>query len=429
MDRIRKARLFGVASTLVVDGHPSPAMRARRSRGALGRRVLHVVVVLALAAGVFYSGSVPAQAFPPHTERPVLFVHGYRFNNSYDCNSWNGLENQLSTEGGFPIAFMRTVGFYSNDSNCDVDLREYYGYDEGGSWIEKAKAFSWYVYYNYTIYDRAVDAVGHSMGGLIIRGAIQGAQAGEEGFSPPINVKGVVTLGTPHNGAAWFTNFCFTGECSHLRPNSAAIDWLDDTPWPQGVQGTMWSAIGSTNDSVVPLASALDIVTYIDRRTTFERLGHGDYVGNWAVGNITQNYLTDEHKHMYAQGSGPAWKCIDAKLSGTAPGTPVQLYDCNNSYAQLQTFTTPVAHPGSPTTIQILGRCLDVPGSRFEPGVLIQLWPCNGTSAQTWNFDASTWEIRIQGLCLDVPNWNFSNWVQLQLWYCNGTTAQDWWYY
>lgn len=65
------------------------------------------------------------------------------------------------------------------------------------------------------------------MGGLIARGAVYGSSIRESGYAPPIRVEDVVTLGTPHNGAAWYSNFCLWGQCSTLKPGATDIKWLN----------------------------------------------------------------------------------------------------------------------------------------------------------------------------------------------------------
>ncbi len=48
-----------------------------------------------------------------------------------------------------------------------------------------------------------VDVVGHSMGGLIVRGAVYGSSASQAGFSQPLMVEEAVMLAAPHDGAAF----------------------------------------------------------------------------------------------------------------------------------------------------------------------------------------------------------------------------------
>ena len=53
---------------------------------------------------------------------------------------------------------------------------------------------------------------------------------------------------------------------------------------------------------------------------------------------------------------GPRNKCLDVRSSGTADGTPVQLYTCNGTDAQLWT-------PKPDRSLRAIGKCLDVSGS------------------------------------------------------------------
>ncbi len=73
-------------------------------------------------------------------------------------------------------------------------------------------------------------------------------------------------------------------------------------------------------------------------------------------------------------------KCMDITGGGTANGTKVQLYDCNNTGAQvwIPQSNGSLYNPQS-------NRCLDDPSASTTPGTQVQIWDCNGTGAQHWN--------------------------------------------
>lgn len=120
--------------------------------------------------------------------------------------------------------------------------------------------------------------------------------------------------------------------------------------------------------------------------------------------------------------SGIAGKCIDVRNSGTADGTPVQLYSCNGTNAQRWTYV-----PGVGGTLRALGRCLDVSGSGTANRTKVQLWPCNGTGAQRWVTGPGSSLVNPQsGRCLDDPGSSSVDGTQLQIYDCNGAAAQRW---
>ncbi|MFE2337361.1 ricin-type beta-trefoil lectin domain protein [Streptomyces coelicoflavus] len=120
--------------------------------------------------------------------------------------------------------------------------------------------------------------------------------------------------------------------------------------------------------------------------------------------------------------SGIAGKCIDVRNSGTADGTPVQLYSCNGTNAQRWTYV-----PGAGGTLRALGRCLDVSGSGTANRTKVQLWPCNGTGAQLWVTGPGSSLVNPQsGRCLDDPGSSSVDGTQLQIYDCNGAAAQRW---
>lgn len=240
-----------------------------------------VCVVLALVAGVVTAG--PAQARTDNKAKTVLFVHGY--NPTSTSTNCGGDFDQMITwmRGQGFTGSMVKVGYYSGDTNCNVNLHSYGSYGDRDSWKNIAKAFSTYVYNTYTSKGIAVDVVGYSMGGLISRGAVWGTQKAEAGFSPRINVEDVVTLGGPHSGAAWYSYLCLWGQCSSLKPGSTDINWLNQNGNPQGSAGTEWTNIGSYQDDVVPWQSATSMSIPASNKAVFSNVSH--------TGLIHPNYM------------------------------------------------------------------------------------------------------------------------------------------
>ncbi|MGO1068643.1 ricin-type beta-trefoil lectin domain protein [Lysobacter sp. CA199] len=159
-------------------------------------------------------------------------------------------------------------------------------------------------------------------------------------------------------------------------------------------------------------------------------------------------------------------QCMDIVSSGTANGSKVQLWSCNNTGAQKWqslgngTYRNPQS-----------GRCLDVPNGTNVVGTQLQIWDCNasaaqviapvagraiafvglagycvgnrtgrqaeiqacadGASDQQWNVSNNsdaTISLKIAGgaECLDISSSGTANGSKVQLWGCNGTGAQKW---
>lgn len=241
-----------------------------------------VLATLAMLVGP----AAPAEAHTANRSKVVLFVHGYNpTSNSTDCGAtFDRMIGQLRSEG-FTGRTVR-VGFYSGDVNCDVNLRNYGSFSNSSSWKSVSKAFSTYVYREYTSKGIAVDIVGYSMGGLIARGGVYGSSIRESGFSAPIDVEDVVTLGTPHRGAAWYSNLCFFGQCSSLKPGAADIDWVNRNGNPQGRFGTDWTNVGSNGDWVTPASSGTSMSIASTAKVIYASVPHtgsSNYMGNRTV--------------------------------------------------------------------------------------------------------------------------------------------------
>ena len=256
---------------------PSPSLAPRRTLVAL---LTAAALVLCLAVG-----STPASAAGGVRSRPVLLIHGYSLSNDTSCSgTFDRMISQMRAEG-FTGPFVR-IGYYSGNTGCDVNLRSWGNVGNSSSWKTIAKAFSQYVYSTYTARGVAVDVVGYSMGGNIARGAVYGASIRESGFSAPIRVEDVVTLGSPHNGAAWYSNLCLWGQCSSLKPGSSDIAWLNRNGNPQGVGGTDFTVIGSNGDWVVSASSATYMAVPAARKVVYANVPHtgsSNYMGNTTV--------------------------------------------------------------------------------------------------------------------------------------------------
>jgi glucosylceramidase len=112
--------------------------------------------------------------------------------------------------------------------------------------------------------------------------------------------------------------------------------------------------------------------------------------------------------------------CVDVRSASTANGTPIQIYTCNGTSAQVWTVE-------SNGTLQALGKCMDVTGGSSSNGALIDLYDCNGTGAQVWQAQSNGELLNPQsGKCLDDTNFSTTPGTQLQIYSCADTANQQW---
>lgn len=109
---------------------------------------------------------------------------------------------------------------------------------------------------------------------------------------------------------------------------------------------------------------------------------------------------------------GASGKCIDVESGGTADGTPVQIYPCNETKAQQWRLTG--------DTVRALDKCLTTSGSKLV------LATCDGNDKQKFVYRASDKSLNnpATNQCVDVPN-NAADGIDLQLWSCNTTGPQQ----
>jgi hypothetical protein len=120
------------------------------------------------------------------------------------------------------------------------------------------------------------------------------------------------------------------------------------------------------------------------------------------------------------QVSGLAGKCVDVMNRLNNNGTPIQLFDCNNTPAQYWQLQ-------SDGTVRALGKCMDVTSAGNTNGTKIQLFDCNGTPAQQWKVTSLRQLINVgSNKCLDVTGGNSTNGTQLQIWDCLDQDNQRW---
>jgi alpha-galactosidase len=130
---------------------------------------------------------------------------------------------------------------------------------------------------------------------------------------------------------------------------------------------------------------------------------------------------TSTSGELHAVGSG---KCLDVNGYSTAPGTQLQIYDCNGGGNQVWTRTSSgqlTVYSGSSQ------MCLDDYGYGTTNGTKADIWGCSGNPNQQWNFNSNGTITSVQsGLCLDVSGAGTADGTLVQLWTCTGAGNQQW---
>ena len=256
------------------------------------------VVVLACAMAAPFWAMPPAAASGEGT--PVILVHGYEIDSGADCASvWGDLKQFFVSHGWTgPLV---AVAYYVHDVHCDATIDDdgshtvhYPSGHEGDGHTTDTNIrhlgyhLAWWIYDHYTQSGQCVDAIGHSMGGLIIRYAVAQVENGNADFPPSLCVEDVVTLGTPHAGTP-LTWFCGTTECVQMRGNvqcdgstaSPFIQWLRaNARDPDGTGGTQWTLLGSYSDVDVPADCAVGNMAAYGKTKYLpsSAIGHSDYL-------------------------------------------------------------------------------------------------------------------------------------------------------
>ncbi|MET9076997.1 RICIN domain-containing protein [Streptomyces sp. NPDC004232] len=198
--------------------------------------------------------------------------------------------------------------------------------------------------------------------------------------------------------------------------STAAAEWQQEVASQVAQRNQILDANKSAVDALAKGAKALSSMLgnswVADHLTRWQ-----DY---WSPGGV--GWIGDSSLVMRVEAA--KGKCLDVQGSGTANGTPVQIYTCNNSAAQEWKFWG--AYDGGYALYNTNARkCLDVKSGNDANGTKIQLWTCNGSPAQQWQLDvraAGELKNAATGKCLDLHT--FDNGNDTQLYTCNGTDAQ-----
>jgi hypothetical protein len=234
--------------------------------------------------------ALPAAATAKDLNRPLILVHGHEADSGVSCNStWKDLMAHYRFYG-YKGPF-HPVRYYTGDTTCS----DYFGTGSSPRISSStsdtpigtvANSFAWYVYNNFSSRGVAVNVLAHSMGGLIVRYAIDHVQKQYSGWPPYIVAPSVVTFGTPHNGiemGPFFAGCRASGDshqCRQMDKSSSFIEYLrSNARNPQGAFGTWWSLAGSHADDTVDEGSAIDMsVKYKMRWASGTSIEHSDFM-------------------------------------------------------------------------------------------------------------------------------------------------------
>lgn len=125
--------------------------------------------------------------------------------------------------------------------------------------------------------------------------------------------------------------------------------------------------------------------------------------------------------------SASSGRCLDVYGNQNAPGTKLEIWDCNGGSNQRW-----AASSAGELRVYDGTRCLGAAGGSLAWGTRAELQPCDGSAAQKWtlNADGTVTTPSQPGICLDVTGGNLPsgnvNGVQLEVYGCNGGANQRW---
>jgi hypothetical protein len=306
-------------------------------------RILRAGAVAAVFAVVLLIPAVASWAH--HTTRPVVFVHGADVVGTagVDCDStWNEMKQTLNNWGWSGGGGMWDVGYYVGDTGCTHWINHHgshavhYPTDHDGnghtgdtSIRHLGYHLAWFIRDHFGT--NCVQAVGHSMGGLVLRYAIAQVENNHPQFPASICVGDAVTLGTPHAGTNWAVTCLLALQCNEMNgridcnaadPNGTSdfITWLRAHAFdPDGTGGTEWTVMGSNEDNLV---NEICATNNIERYAAVRYIGasgveHDDYLHDTSA-NWTADVSFKKGNDPFVTDLSAPWpvKWTDLALSG-----------------------------------------------------------------------------------------------------------------
>ncbi|MFE0461867.1 ricin-type beta-trefoil lectin domain protein [Kitasatospora sp. NPDC058965] len=222
---------------------------------------------------------------------------------------------------------------------------------------------------------------------------------------------------TVENGRLWYYPGSVNAAAHFSTPTMiSSDDWSNTTLIAPGVVG---ASVDTTTDPAHPATTGGTPTLWARNNTT---------------GAITQYTLTFDANgqptgNLSAPKSGlltsgvPGNLCADITGANYANGTAPEVWGCAPG-AFNQTFSL-----GTDGSLHIMGKCVDVSHSATAPKSPVDLWDCNNSGAQKWNPVAGTGQLQYgsTGLCLTVPGTPAAG-VALVADTCvaGGTPSQNW---
>lgn len=230
-------------------------------------RITTLALAVALVAAAGSGTTDVAQARTDDRSKPVVFVHGLDAvgDPGVDCAGTWGDMRAAFRNWGYSGA-LDAVKYYEYDANCQASINNdgshsaHFSSDHWAGGGHGANTnirhlgyhLAWDVYNRYSSKGIAVDLVGHSMGGLIVRYAVAQVALGHSAFPPKLLVEDAMTIASPHGGARAGVWLCPYTQCDQMHAGSELLLWLENNGWePDGYGGTDWSSMGSDDDNYV----------------------------------------------------------------------------------------------------------------------------------------------------------------------------------
>ena len=135
---------------------------------------------------------------------------------------------------------------------------------------------------------------------------------------------------------------------------------------------------------------------------------HHSVAFNWTINPaVTSGPIKGDHG-----------KCLDDFGGGTANGTKVDIWTCNNTVSQQWSF--------SGGHLMVQGRCVD-DASYTGAGTKLVLWSCNTHKGQLWTHRSNgEYVLPLNGLCLTDPSGISVNGTQVEIRTCQNFADQHW---
>ncbi|MDI3421664.1 RICIN domain-containing protein [Streptomyces luteolus] len=114
--------------------------------------------------------------------------------------------------------------------------------------------------------------------------------------------------------------------------------------------------------------------------------------------------------------------CLNVKGGGDSPGTPTEIWECDNKASQQWVIREDGTVYNTATAM-----CLSVENNSTHEGARTEIWKCTGDEAMQWEYreDGTLYNAN-SSLCLNTRSHRTTPGTPTEIWHCDKSRSERW---